>query len=269
MSADPSLSPVSYGPFVPDWQQSYFIAELPAKYRVPYIGRSYSTLSLFVYHRRERTGHRKLGLVMDLQRMLQRAGFSPVISIVYATLCFKETAEGLRDIIARVELPHPLVVEITQLQLELGPASFTDAATLHVILGAHLLTVLPRPRTYIVFNMEQLSSRAIDYKYMLMMSAALVVCDASPANVQVLQQRLQSVFCCQVPLYVPAVPAALLREPTIDVLFYGSEHSRRVRMLHLLREQRQHAHSPREERLNCRFIMDSEEEVSGKKNAMS
>jgi hypothetical protein len=189
----------------------------------------------------------------QLQRTLQRAGFSPGISIVYATLCFKETAEGLRDVIVRAGLPQPIVVEITQLEDELGPPSFTDAATLHIILGAHLLTVLPRPRTYIVFNMEQLSSRAIDYKYMLMLSSALVVCDTSPANVQVLQQRLQSVFCCQVPLYVPAVPAALLREPNFDVLFYGSWHERRKDMLDLLEA----------EGLECRFIMTSEDEVWG------
>jgi hypothetical protein len=178
---------------------------------------------------------------MELQSMLLRAGLSPVVTIVYATLCFRETAEGLRDIIVKAGLPQPPIIEITQQQA--AAPSLTDASTLHLVLGAHILTVLPR--TYIVFNLEQMSSKWMTHRYMLMMSRALVVCDFSAANVQVLQQRLQSVFCCQLPLYVPAVPAALPREPSIDVLFYGCQNERRVQMLQLLQA----------EGLNCHFEM--------------
>jgi hypothetical protein len=170
---------------------------------------------------------------MDLQNMLQRAGLNSVITIVYATLCFKETAEGTRDAIIKAGLPRPPVVEITQQQA--AAPSFTDASTLHLVLGAHILTVLPR--TYIVFNLEQLSSRWITKRYMLMMSRALVVCDFSAANVQALQRKLPKVFCCKLPLYVPVAAAAPPQEPSFDVLFYGCENERRVLMLQLLQAE--------------------------------
>jgi hypothetical protein len=180
----------------------------------------------------------RVSSAMDLQNMLQRAELNPVITIVYATLCFKETAEGLRDVLVKAGLPRPPVIEITEQQA--AAPSFTDASTLHLILGVHILTVLPR--TYIVFNLEQMSSRWITQRYMLMMSQALVVCDFSAANVQALQQRLQSVFCCQLPLYVPVAAAALPREPSLDVLFYGCQNERRALMLQLLQAEGLHCH---------------------------
>jgi O-methyltransferase/8-demethyl-8-(2,3-dimethoxy-alpha-L-rhamnosyl)tetracenomycin-C 4'-O-methyltransferase len=137
--------------------------------------------------------------------------------------CFREVAEGLQS--ALRTLGHSVVLA----------ENSVDANATSIVLGAHLLTqqeMESLPATTIVYNLEQLGASDLP-KWYMGLASRVRIWDYSPQHIAMWNETP----CLEAPVLVEIGFAAELRriatvrQPEIDVLFYGSVNERRRKIL--------------------------------------
>jgi hypothetical protein len=174
--------------------------------------------------------------VTYLTSLLGESGFNATVHIVFAGQTFTETAFGIRDAFVRAGLREPALAVVSK--EEPRPKTFSDEKQLHLMLGAHGMASMPT--SYIVYNLEQLSSPWMTDEYYNNMKQALAVAHFSQDGIALLQQKVAPVSVTYLPVYVPfnssissystssLATAVVPRSSSVDVGFYGSYHARRI-----------------------------------------
>jgi hypothetical protein len=175
--------------------------------------------------------------ITSVINLLKESSFSTTVHIVFTARTFFETACGIRDAFVRAGLNEPTLTAVARTRLE----TFRDATQLHVLLGAHDFNTMPK--SYIIYNLEQLNSQWMTRRYYTDMKNALAVAHFSQNGTAVLQQKLAAVPVIYFPIYVPfnsssrscsessLSMAVVPSNGSVDVGFYGSHHDRRLHIM--------------------------------------
>lgn len=135
--------------------------------------------------------------------------------------CFEEVALSLNE--AVLELGHESKI-VTRREECTGKT---------IVLGAHLLSDGTLPSDSIIYNLEQAGGNFMTLGYLGLLSEH-EVWDYSPRNIEILKKYGIEARLCEIG-YMPGLTRIINnQDPSIDVLFIGSQNERRMNVLRRL-----------------------------------
>jgi len=147
--------------------------------------------------------------------------------VIVTTLIIKSIAENLRNLL--LELNYDVVVRYN---LTLRDINSDD---LYIIIANQLNTNL-LPKKYILYQVEQSTSKWFNDDYKNIIKKSLYVWDFSLKNTEVYNDLKKNTYYMPMPFYLPNNPSNELYNDNIkyDILFYGCKNERRNNIMDLL-----------------------------------